>query len=95
MNVKDWIKNTALFRIYCECMIWRIEKKRFLDEINSAEISISEKKAYLRTLRDYRISPSEYFYQYKFYNLAEVERKEFIMRSEMQKVYRRLVTLFF
>ena len=91
MNVKDWIKNTALFRIYCECMIWRIEKKRFLDEINSAEISISEKKAYLRTLRDYRISPSEYFYQYKFYNLAEVERKEFIMRSEMQKVYRRLV----
>lgn len=91
MSLKEIIKRSALFHIYCEHKIWKDEKQRFIDEVSKSDIPSIAKERYYKTLKKYRISPSEYFYQYEFDRLSETERREFIMRSEMQKVYRELV----
>ena len=92
MSIKELIKRSALFKWYSERMLWENEKSRFIEELHSlSDISPLEKERYIKTLNHYRISPSEYFYQYGFDKLSENERREFITRSEMQKVYRKLV----
>ena len=91
MKIKEIIKRTRLFSMYCEHRIWKDEKRRFIEESNALNLSYKEHNNYTKTLNKYRISPSEFFYQYKFYGLSETQRKEYLMRSEMQKVYRKLV----
>lgn len=89
-----------LLALYTEANIWLIERKRFLLEFNSIieaknfctkKVGKALLKDYKRAFRKHRVSPSEYLYQYKFYNLSEAQRKEFLSVSTMQCAYRRLV----
>lgn len=46
---------------------------------------------YKRALKKHRVTWSEYFSQYEFYKLSEIERSKFVSCSNVQKMYRRLV----
>lgn len=91
MSLKEIIKHTTIFHIYSEHKIWKSEKSRFISEVSKSKVSFAAKERYYKALKKYRISPSEYFYQYDFDSLSDTEREEFLTRSEMQKVYRTLV----
>lgn len=89
----DMIRGSLLYRAVTEYRIWRNERKRFLREAYAMPgISPDELNDYVSAMNEYRISPSEYFHQYRFYSLDKTGRSAFITRSEMQKVYRRLVS---
>ena len=91
-RLKEIIKQLYIYKVYLEWKIWQSEKVRFINELNDyKDISADDRKRYISSLKYYRISPSEYFRQYKFDKLSKSERAEYITRSEMQKVYRKLV----
>ena len=99
--VKAYIKRSNLFRLYCERGIKVTETKRFLSEIPPVSLlkdivpenyTIKSLLAdYKRALKKHRVTWSEYFWQYEYYRLSEEERNTFVSRSNMQKMYRRLV----
>lgn len=92
VRLADMIRGSLLYRAVAEYRIWRGEKKRFLQEAHAISgVTSDELKDYVRAMKKYRISPSEYFCQYRFRDLDDDGRSQFITRSEMQKVYRRLV----
>ncbi|MBR2064824.1 MAG: hypothetical protein IJ971_09045 [Bacteroidales bacterium] len=92
-RVADMIRGSLLYRAVTEYRIWRSERKRFLQEAYAmTDVSPEELKEYVSDMEEYRISPSEYFRQYRFHSLDKAGRRAFITRSEMQKVYRRLVS---
>lgn len=89
----DMVRGSLLYRAVTEYRICRGERKRFLQEAYAmTDVSPEELKDYVCAMKEYRISPSEYFHQYRFHNLDKAGRRAFITRSEMQKVYRRLVS---
>lgn len=80
-----------------EIYIYVSEYKRFkseaLENIDQLKASADEKvrikKDYTKSLIRYRVTFNEYYFQYMFQNLSAKERKKFISRSEMQKIYRK------
>lgn len=92
-RLADKIRGMLLYRAVAEYRIWRGEKKRFLQEAHAVSgVKSEELKDYVSAMKKYRISPSEYFCQYRFPDLDNAGRRAFITRSQMQKVYRRLVS---
>lgn len=99
--IKKAILNSRFFRFYIEEKIKYSEIKRFKAESESLLHTLPPRlnnipinklyKDYLKELRKRRIQFSEYFFQYEFWNLSDKERLEFITRSEMQRIYRRLI----
>ena len=97
--IKNIAKKCFLTRMYWEHKIHQSETKRFISEIPFAnEIKTTENLDINSIITDYkcalkihRVSWSEYFYQYEFWKLNNDERNGFISRSNVQKMYRKLV----
>lgn len=97
--MKAFVKKTKLYQIYREVSIWNDERKRFLNEIVIPENRIDGFSDREKLLADYkkafwrhRVTFSEYYFQYRFWQLTENERCEFVSVSTMHKAYRKLVT---
>ena len=96
--VKKLIADSAIYRLYIEHNIKISETKRFSAEIPSPDYfphkNLQFEKIvldYKRALKKHRVTWSEYFSQYEFWKLSEIERSSFVSRSNAQKMYRRLV----
>lgn len=81
---------------YQELKIWREEKKRFLKDAETIlrEDAISEQTLieYKKALRKHRVTFNEYMYSFEFWKLNESQRDEFVSCSEMQCIYRKIIT---
>ena len=97
-KLKNIIKNSSIFKHYCEWEIDQQEFARFLAEVPPPEKLQhtsdyqSIRQDYIRALKHHRVTWSEYFHQYEFWKLTEKERNKFASRSRVQKMYRHLVS---
>ncbi len=89
------MKDTYLYRALAELNIWNNERKRFLADFHVPEGVVPNadvlKKDYIKAFYRHRVTFSEYFFQYRFHELSEKEREEFVSVSSMQRAYRRLI----
>lgn len=79
-----------------ECRRFFQERKLFFQEAESrfksgAFLERGSLSDYKRSFYRHRVNVSEYLERYEFWRLTEKERDEFISRSEMQCIYRKLV----
>ena len=99
-SLKDILKQTSVFSISAkmvrpyEIFRWFSERRIFLKE---AKTHFQNDKTLPGSYRDYkkafwkhRVTYSEYMDRYEYWKLDEKQRDEFISRSEMQCVYRKL-----
>lgn len=82
-----------IIELFCkELYITYSERKRFAEEARESfereKPSHGSMEEYLYCLKKYRVTYSEYMYQYQFWNLTDNERQEYVSRSQMQKFYR-------
>lgn len=82
--------------LFCkEWYITQSERRRFTIEartcFDAEKPEHGSMKEYQYCLRKYRVTYSEYMHQYEFWKLKDAERKEFVSRSEMQKIYRKFI----
>lgn len=81
---------------YQELRIWRDEKKRFGDEaeihFTNHDNSVGSITDYKRALNKHRVTYSEYMYGFEYWRLSEKQRNEFVSCSEMQCIYRKMIS---
>lgn len=101
MKVKDIARRTLIYDMLRHCAtlqenrIWHRERKRFLLEAQkefSAKKLPGSLKDYVAALDRHRVTFSEYMYKFEYWKLNEEERDEFISCSQMQCIYRKMVT---
>ena len=94
MTLKSYVKSTKLFRLVRNSrwgtMIGLIleVKRRFAIE-GTKNGSLSD---YRKAWRKHLVSYSEYMYQYRFWELDERQRDEFISRAQMRMLYNRIIS---
>ena len=93
---KSFLHKLVDNHIYTEAYIWRDERKRFLSEAREKFAqggcpggSLAD---YAKALDRHRVTFSEYMYSYEYWRLDEAARDAFVSRSEMQCIYRKMVT---
>lgn len=95
-RLKKIIRRSAIVSAYFEYLLKRDEQRRFLHD---AEESIKQRcipdadkviNAYLKDLRKYMFTFSEWYDMYNLVNSDETEKTKYISRSRAQKYYRKL-----
>lgn len=102
MSIKSELKKTRLYKKYLHCsyiqerMLWKNEYNHFLDEAkkiyNEEKSTNGSLSDYKKALKKHRVTISEYLYKFEFWKLNQEQRNEFISCSEMQCIYRKMIT---
>lgn len=94
-KLKESIKQSRWYGRYLEKKLLSIEFSRHINEANwafSKQVLHGSLDDYKDALKKHHVSFSEYMFQYEYWNLNENQRNEFLSRSDMQAVYRHMVT---
>lgn len=93
-------KSSKLYKAYWrmqwiqESKIFLQEKQKFLQEAKSYYSSGGDKgtlKDYRKAFNKHRVTINEYVYGYEYWKLSEIERDEFVSKSEMHCIYRKMI----
>ena len=94
MTLKSYIRSTKLFRLVRNSKLGKkirmiLEAKRYFAVEQPKNGSLLD---YRKACKKHLVSYSEYMYQYRFWELDEGQRDEFISRAQMRILYNRIVS---
>lgn len=90
IRLLQWVRS-----IYRERKIWASERSRFLEEAKVKEqqglFTHGNLNDYIQALDRHRVTFQEYMLSYEYWDIDEKKRSEFISKSQMQCIYRKMV----